>query len=1039
MIRNRQKPTNDFHYKALWLTLILLMMFTLTQINIVSAFEWDNKVSYENNDKTALFENAFGLPFIGDNIARATLDTPKLNYVGVGENIKVMIFTIENYGDVYNDGLKDMEIYNMKTGKYEDKSFHWEFGKVIGQRSFNITEDINCDAKGENCEEKTLQTIYQDIIEWKDLDTTNVPKGNITIALVTDVKVGDHYDGIPILFGKKISRWAEWSVGLGVGLKAYYNMTNAKDARPSQPIQLANVSNTFLIFNETGCIQNDCLQIVNETLALNMSSFYLDNTPHKNFTLNFWFNKSNATSGKLIDSVGELTSEGTDKLDSGSLGVAELNTGIFNIDLIHMLTFTRNDTVACVWLDSVIKECVGASANDFTKEIFLFSDGTGVGQWGGMIDEMSVYNRSITIGEISDHYNSGVGITFIEFPIPSVDINLVSPADSFIATTRIINFSANATAKNSNITNMTLQVWNSDTSLFGSNFSVRTGTFNISNLSLGGIPGGNFVWNYEVCFSNTTAHSCNVAPINRSFNKNLFNISSFVFNVTGTEAVREHFTINISAGATVTSVTFNYNGTSSDADFTDLGDNNYSLEKELVLPILPLNNQTNNSFFFQVNFSDDTQDTTTRGQIVNVINLTICNPTNTIPYVNISFRNETTAQETITAIASTSWNFWISDKTINRTLNFVSSVESINYTFCFDPPNEKINVDLDMIYNNVESQQRSFSYNSQALTNTTKNQTLFLLPNSQGLFSPFQTVNPAGSPISSVSVSITRVLGGETIEVATGLTDGSGFATFFLNPDASHIGTFSKAGIPSVVLSFTPTTSLRTITMGISQDIGNTTIIPQTTEWFITPVNDTLLNETTYTFGFNVSSNQTITFISMNITNSTGDQVVFQSNAGQGFISENFNTGNNTLLIGSYIIRTSSETITLSKRWNVYAFFIGDYSIFRQGKLYLDYEFSNFFRLLIVLASIIGIIIFLSTGEITDTSESKVIVGLLMVWAFSIIGWLDTGLVVATTDENVTSQNINRLGVLSSQYGIALLSTVAGLFFVFRRLFIRRI
>ena len=75
----------------------------------------------------------------------------------------------------------------------------------------------------------------------------------------------------------------------------------------------------------------------------------------------------------------------------------------------------------------------------------------------------------------------------------------------------------------------------------------------------------------------------------------------------------------------------------------------------------------------------------------------------------------------------------------------------------------------------------------------------------------------------------------------------------------------------------------------------------------------------------------------------------------------------------------------------------------------------------------------MSQKEIVETSESKIAVTLLLVWAFSIVGWLDTGLATSTTNSG-----INRLAEFSNQYGIAILSTGATMFFIMRRVFIRR-
>jgi hypothetical protein len=169
----------------------------------------------------------------------------------------------------------------------------------------------------------------------------------------------------------------------------------------------------------------------------------------------------------------------------------------------------------------------------------------------------------------------------------------------------------------------------------------------------------------------------------------------------------------------------------------------------------------------------------------------------------------------------------------------------------------------------------------------------------------------------------------------------------------------------------------------------------------------------------------------MNITSQDGHQVAYQSNAGQGLISQLVNTGANTTFVARYTIETNSESFSVTKVYTIGDQFIGDYSFFRQFSLFLDYQFSEFIRILLALAIITGIMIYLSVNETLDTSESKVVVAMLLIWVFSIVGWLDTGLVV-----NSASGNINKLGEFSSQFGIAILSSFVAVFFVFRRIFV---
>ncbi|KKK86473.1 hypothetical protein LCGC14_2762910, partial [marine sediment metagenome] len=66
-------------------------------------------------------------------------------------------------------------------------------------------------------------------------------------------------------------------------------------------------------------------------------------------------------------------------------------------------------------------------------------------------------------------------------------------------------------------------------------------------------------------------------------------------------------------------------------------------------------------------------------------------------------------------------------------------------------------------------------------------------------------------------------------------------------------------------------------------------------------------------------------------------------------------------------------------------------------------------------------------------SESKVIVSILLIWAFSLVGWLDTGLVSTSS-----STGILRLSQFSNQFGVAIVSTAFATFFIFRRVFIRK-
>ncbi len=544
-----------------------------------------------------------------------------------------------------------------------------------------------------------------------------------------------------------------------------------------------------------------------------------------------------------------------------------------------------------------------------------------------------------------------------------------------------------------------------------SNFTIgtdRTLTF-FANDTLGNLASQVVNWSYLVLQTSTT-----------------FNSSSF-------ETASERFTVNVTTnGSSINAGSLTFDGTeNTGAIITNPVGDNYSVTKSITIPA-SIGTKTHN---FNLTISGKIINTTLQTQVINATNFTVClSSPNNIPFINITFKNETLAEENINATISSTWSYSLGTiSEVNKTLLFTDAVQKTNYTFCGNPSDRNFNIILNMDYNNDISQQRSFSLTT-TLSNATLTQVLFLLPTNLGLFSPFKTTNINGDTIEFVSAIITRVLSGNTITVATGLTDSSGFATFFLNPNIVHTATFSKTGFADNVFSFTPTADLRTVIMGGGISISNGTIISRGTVYTISPSNSTLPNNTVVSFTFNVTSNLTsITLISMNITNLSNSELLFVSNAGVGNLSGTLNTLNNTKLFGSYIIETSEETISVTRSWIIFTEFVGDYSIFKQLTLASDNELiGDFNRLIFILAFMAGVLIFMNVGKVIETSESNIAVLLLMTWAFSVVSWLDTGLFVETTNTG-----INRLGQFANQYGIALSLTPAGLFFILRRLFIR--
>lgn len=200
-----------------------------------------------------------------------------------------------------------------------------------------------------------------------------------------------------------------WSLNFNDELLVYYNMSSFEDISPAG-IDLKNISGNTT-FNTTDCLIGSCAHIDGGAIW-NLSSNVFGTVPHKNVTLNWWINKTDTNSGKFFDSAGQLTAEGINRFDINQFTSGELNTGVFPYGVWHMITLTRNDTHGCVWVNASIKECLVASDNNFTQDLTMLSSAAGADPWRGDIDEFGVWNRTLTLTEISDLFNNRSGVNF---------------------------------------------------------------------------------------------------------------------------------------------------------------------------------------------------------------------------------------------------------------------------------------------------------------------------------------------------------------------------------------------------------------------------------------------------------------------------------------------------------------------------------------------------------------------------------------------------------------------------------------------------
>lgn len=317
----------------------------------------------------------------------------------------------------------------------------------------------------------------------------------------------------------------------------------------------------------------------------------------------------------------------------------------------------------------------------------------------------------------------------------------------------------------------------------------------------------------------------------------------------------ELYSINITQNNTPTNAYLSYNGTNYSLTVTltnsNTAGNYYTLSKTLANTASKIGS---NSFYYIWNVSTtEIMSSSTYSQTISPIQFGLCNSTLTVPYLNISFKDEATEGFIKASIPSSTFLYYLGDGSITKTLTYSSTTTNYNYTFCGLPANQTYYINPYVQYKNTtEYPQRIYDPDLGTYTNATSNVTLYLLSSTDGIYTTFQVVNVAGQTINGVLVNAYKVSGGVPSFVATGITSSSGSVTFWLNPDYEHIVNFSKSGYSTYTFDEPPTQSIYTIILSSSTE--SVWDFRQGITISKSPTNDSLDENSTNDFKFIISS-----------------------------------------------------------------------------------------------------------------------------------------------------------------------------------------
>lgn len=324
---------------------------------------------------------------------------------------------------------------------------------------------------------------------------------------------------------------------------------------------------------------------------------------------------------------------------------------------------------------------------------------------------------------------------------------------------------------------------------------------------------------------------------------------------------------------------------------------------------------------------------------------------------------------------------------------------SSNFAYCFLQPNITVRANYQIYYEDANYPQRRYDGINATLTGGVPNATtLYLMHEDKGIYARFKTVDEYDIILSGVSVVMQKYINGTLVTAETHVTDSSGFATFWVDPNQYYYFTFTKSGYTTKSLTIRPTTTEDyTITMD-----STTSTTPSSSmrgiQYYFEPDTTPLANNTEYTFYYNMTSDYyTITYCAFTLYNQSGGilQTSTDGTPSQCYISFAQNTLNYTRIHAEAVFTENGTNITLSRYYDVIDTssgalsiqnFIDDLTAFSRS------GFNDFTRMLIALVITMGIVFGVSSWfDLSVSREGDVEAVLIIITAltflFSWMGW----------------------------------------------------
>ena len=434
----------------------------------------------------------------------------------------------------------------------------------------------------------------------------------------------------------------------------------------------------------------------------------------------------------------------------------------------HSFIFIRNDSGTDLWMfkDGVLDaKLQGSTTKDAGCSNLYFQDNRLDRYFDGKIDEVGIWNKSLSFSEITELYNSGSGLDYPFSEENNFLIYLISPSNTSAISLEDYNFTITLNMTGTNYSyvwkNATYSLWFSNGTFFNSSLvsglsdNSTSVTQEMYNLTL-----GTYYWNVYGCYDNSTFGGCVWSDNNYTVQYVPFENTGESYSAATYETKNETFYLNIStiSGTTNMGAFLVYNGTSYAAEHSCSG-SDCQIWRKIDIPLVTTTGalNENKSFYWSItlfgNFGTSTTTTTPLNQ--NVTNLLFsdsgCQPLYNAS-INFTIYNET-SKALINSDFKSTFNFWLGDGTVKDSYNF-SGTGHNHYLFCISHNQSYITNSEIELTSGVNT--RLYQFIKQIYDNTLKIQKLFI-PDSAFISNIIIEVKNQGLvPEEDITVKISR-------------------------------------------------------------------------------------------------------------------------------------------------------------------------------------------------------------------------------------------------------------------------------------------